>query len=1226
MRELFKVILSQSGPFKNNPITEFFTRVEFQHRGSPHIHSLLWAANAPNYDPEDLQITNECLSFIDKYITCSSSHEFASFQKHKHTYTCKKMEKNTKLCRFGLPAPPMKLTKILLPLEEEEKRKEFAEQFIALQSLLKEIDRGKVTPKNFSAFLELLKIQNEEDYILLLRSSIKRPTIFIRRDLSDLSINAYNSNLLSLSKSNIDIQFVLDAYACVQYILNYINKSDRGLSKLLRESLDQSRKGNASIKERLRSLGNTFLNSNEVSAQEAIYLILGMPLSRCSRSTVYINTSPPNERVRLAKTRAQLQSLPEDSTEVFATGLIEHYVARPLQLNEICLADFASYYTFHRQKNKTVCEAENEDEEETLEITNNNWLPLRDGSGYVHRQNRGKIIRYRNFSKESESYNFYRENIMLFLPWMDEVNDILKQNVESKYQLHEVEIKTKAAEYNASKMREALSSAMQEAQNAVFDETEKMEQVLENDFEIFRIGCADTDIFANAGEEAICKTAQNFQPARQVPHDEFLNMVRSLNVEQRQYFLHAVHSLKTRRTFHEFVTGGAGTGKSHLIKTIYQACIRHFSGLPGADPDKVSVILCAPTGKAAYNIGGATLHSVFHLPVSQYSHDMPELSAEMSNTLCSHLMYCKLIIIDEISMVGLRQFYQIDKRLKQIFKSEENFGGVSILCFGDFHQLKPVGDSHVFSSGKMTHLADLGPSLWDNFCFYELTTIMRQQENLDFAHALNRLASGTMTTEDIALMRSCEVNENRTVPPSALHLFRTNAESDRFNDQRIQSAPGNGIISSAIDTFSGEASKEKKDEILRSFASKTATETLGLPSSLILKHGVRYMLRLNIDTSDGLVNGAVGVLRRVDTGNHTKLGTIPLRVWMEFEDGNTGRNCRSAISTLMKDRGIPPCWTPVERACRQLNTGKRLKALVLRKQFPLVPAEGITIHKSQGSTYTEIALHLHKGMDRASLYVACSRVTNCSGLFIVGNFQPPPPPPLHHPVRQELLRLKTKCRISLMHSYVSRAQRKIFFHNVQSLRNHHKDLICDQVILKADIILTVENWSFKEEKYPLEGYKCIQRIDNETCVRKAVGSTAYVKQTALARPASKIATKSPTGHLEVLVVEYEETYIVSVYRSPKFSLNDLFDCLTQMMKDFRKANFIILGDFNIDWKTHSRTFHQWMTAFNLRMVLAEESSTNYDTQLDLCFTNIESISAYYYESVTSFHKPIWVLF
>merc|ERR1712226_1105011 len=110
-----------------------------------------------------------------------------------------------------------------------------------------------------------------------------------------------------------DMQFVLDPYACAMYIVSYISKSQRGMSSLMHAACKEARQGNLDIKRQVRHVGNIFSNSVEVSAQEAVYLVLQMPLTRCTRDVVFINTSSPGKRVQLLKTQSSLENLPEES-------------------------------------------------------------------------------------------------------------------------------------------------------------------------------------------------------------------------------------------------------------------------------------------------------------------------------------------------------------------------------------------------------------------------------------------------------------------------------------------------------------------------------------------------------------------------------------------------------------------------------------------------------------------------------------------------------------------------------------------------------------------------------------------------------------------------------------------------------------------------------------------------------------------------------------------------
>jgi len=95
----------------------------------------------------------------------------------------------------------------------------------------------------------------------------------------DGTLNAYNRNILGLHRANMDIQFILDAYACCSYIINYINKSKRGESQLLQEAMTEISHRSVSVKRKLQHIGSKFINATEISAQETAYNILGLHLS-----------------------------------------------------------------------------------------------------------------------------------------------------------------------------------------------------------------------------------------------------------------------------------------------------------------------------------------------------------------------------------------------------------------------------------------------------------------------------------------------------------------------------------------------------------------------------------------------------------------------------------------------------------------------------------------------------------------------------------------------------------------------------------------------------------------------------------------------------------------------------------------------------------------------------------------------------------------------------------
>ena len=316
-------------------------RIEFQQRGSPHVHSLLWIENAPKYDVSPL---NEVIEFIDRTIQCKlpitdsllSGNEIDP-QRHKHKHTCYE-RKSFRRCRFNIPYPPMVRTHILEPLEFDAKtaskeeiahNKSLKEIALKIYKLIDEYDKGDsdldmITMDDFFLKLSL----TEEEYIIALRSCIRRLTIFLRRNMNELRINAHNEMILHLWKANMDLQYILDPYACVVYVVSYIGKAQRGMSKLLKDAILHYKAGDTTIKERLRGIAHKFQNCTEISAQEVSYHLLSLPLSKCSRDNVYINTNPAHKRVRILKSKPVLQGMSRDSEDIVQPGLIEHYILR----------------------------------------------------------------------------------------------------------------------------------------------------------------------------------------------------------------------------------------------------------------------------------------------------------------------------------------------------------------------------------------------------------------------------------------------------------------------------------------------------------------------------------------------------------------------------------------------------------------------------------------------------------------------------------------------------------------------------------------------------------------------------------------------------------------------------------------------------------------------------------------------------------------------------------
>lgn len=132
-----------------------------------------------------------------------------------------------------------------------------------------------------------------------------------------------------------------------------------------------------------------------------------------------------------------------------------------------------------------------------------------------------------------------------------------------------------------------------------------------------------------------------------------------------------------------------------MTKTIHQALIRHYNTVPGTDPECLHVLLAAPTGKAAYLMGGFTIHTAFKIAPIEFMTYKP-LKSDTLNSLRKKIAGVKTIIIDEISMCGCRMFQIIDLRMQEVTQKKAPFGGLNVICIGDLYQLKPVKDSWIF--------------------------------------------------------------------------------------------------------------------------------------------------------------------------------------------------------------------------------------------------------------------------------------------------------------------------------------------------------------------------------------------------------------------------------------------------------------------------------------------------------------------------------------------------
>ncbi|KAE9530107.1 hypothetical protein AGLY_011569 [Aphis glycines] len=321
-----------------------------------------------------------------------------------------------------------------------------------------------------------------------------------------------------------------------------------------------------------------------------------------------------------------------------------------------------------------------------------------------------------------------------------------------------------------------------------------------------------------------------------------------------------------------FVTGPAVAGKSMFIRALAQSVIRIANLRPDIDDLSLPpVLLTAPTGKAAYGIKGLTLHSAFKLPLNQFVGLLPKLSSDISNTL---------------------------------------------RVFGDFFQLAPVLGTPLYDSFEkilstfpsVVEMLSI-KSVWETFKFYELTEIMRQKDDKQFAIMLTKLARGQLEETDVKYFQNLITHVYITFQPQVMHLWATNYEVNEMNRRVLNSMNQVSFMSKAIDTSAKRSDIESAKKLPRQ-------KTMGSALRLVLKETAKYMVIANISTEDSIVNGAIGELMQINKGQTAEGKEVAKRVWIKFDEPDVGSLTRQKIKNKLKPEGEHTddmCkWTPIE--------------------------------------------------------------------------------------------------------------------------------------------------------------------------------------------------------------------------------------------------------------------------------------------------------------------------
>lgn len=385
---------------------------------------------------------------------------------------------------------------------------------------------------------------------------------------------------------------------------------------------------------------------------------------------------------------------------------------------------------------------------------------------------------------------------------------------------------------------------------------------------------------------------------------------------------------------HIFLTGNAGTGKTTLINDFRSVTEKNIA-------------VVAPTGVAAVNIKGETIHSFFGFA--------PNITLERARLDANRTRKTKIyqsldiLVIDEISMVRADLLDCIDVFLQQVRRRRAPFGGVKMIFVGDLHQLPPVVtfaeqaainslyaspfffSSHVFE--KITN------GLFRQLIVIELTEIHRQKDP-KFIEILNKIRHNVIGESDLEILNR-NMLDSESLDDYVL-LTTINNTADRVNENRLNQIEG------PLHVFHAH--------IIGDFSEKQAPAG----QEISLKTGAKVML-LNNDPDDRWINGTIGTLYRVAKDE----------VYVKLENGDV-------------EKIEPVTWNAYKTSYNEEKNKIESFEVGSFKQMPLRLAWAITIHKSQGKTFQKVAVDFGGGtFAHGQAYVALSRATTLKGLKLV---------------------------------------------------------------------------------------------------------------------------------------------------------------------------------------------------------------------------------------------------
>lgn len=385
-----------------------------------------------------------------------------------------------------------------------------------------------------------------------------------------------------------------------------------------------------------------------------------------------------------------------------------------------------------------------------------------------------------------------------------------------------------------------------------------------------------------------------------------------------------------------FLTGKAGTGKTTFLQKLKKFCQKRL-------------IVTAPTGVAAINAKGVTLHSFFQLPFGPIlpGHENNQQKYRFGKEKLNTIKSLDLLIIDEISMVRADLLDGVDSVLRRIRRSSHPFGGVQLLLIGDLFQLPPVVKDHEwqmlaphYSSPYFFTSHALGKK---EFVTIELQRIYRQ-EDVDFIHLLNEVRSNSLKRESLNKLNTRVLTDFTPHEDEGyITLCSHNSKADFINAKKLDA------LSAAQHSFSAQIDGEFPEH------------TYPTHFTLQLKEGAQVMFMRNDQSPE----------KRYFNG---KIGTIT-----EITNNSISIKCPDDPQEIVVEKSV---WENVDYFLDPSTQEITERTLGSFSQYPLRLAWAITIHKSQGLTFDKAIIDAQAAFAHGQVYVALSRCRTFQGLVL----------------------------------------------------------------------------------------------------------------------------------------------------------------------------------------------------------------------------------------------------